>query len=146
MHVLFVELKHFSEELHMRLCSLLCIDVLKSRQISSLQVLVHKDECLGLDWSVAPDWNQNGLQHSRLHDLDLGIATFEILQDFREKDRQSLLVVLLQEFPKTVSDEFGVCVDSATRLSTNHNEEILHLWDTDEACATSYLFGLLVYL
>ena len=60
-HVLFVELEHLAKELHMRLCSLFCIGVLKFRQISSLQELVHKDECLGLDWSVAPDWNQHGL-------------------------------------------------------------------------------------
>ena len=55
-HVLFVKLEHLSEELHMRLCSFLCIGVLEFRQISSLQELVHKDVCFGLDWSVAPDW------------------------------------------------------------------------------------------
>ena len=70
-HIVTKKLKHLSVEIHVCLCSFLCICILKCGQISSLQELVHKDICLWQVCSVASDWNQNVLKQGRLHDLDL---------------------------------------------------------------------------
>ena len=141
-HFVRINLKLITEHRSILLSSLFSIHVYDWRKCASLQVCLYENVGKGLNDLVAFDVNAHLLEHTRGDYLNLCIGSLKFPEDLRKFDYQSILVVKLLQYQKSIENELRISSNSSSGFRSQKKHKIRMLLSLSEVRTTSELIIL----